>query len=144
MGNDDALRKAAIGEHTETALPGAEIVVARRAMLARATPDPRVDDIALPGRNALRIRAGADNPPRDLVTDRARQRDAAILQLHHLAAAHVVGALPEMQIRMANAAVRNLDNDFGSSRHRLVDFRASERSPVLDNDPGAHHIELQE
>ena len=48
-----------------------------------------------------------------------RQLDAALDELHRLAAAPVVVALPEVQVGMTHARVRHVENHFGAARFEL-------------------------
>ena len=86
----------------------------------------------------LRVGAELGDAADDLVAHGERQHDAAILQRHLLAAAEVVVALPDVQVGVADAAMRHLDQHLGAFRLRRRQFELLQRLAILDHGPGAH------
>ena len=138
MRRDHMRAVAAIGIDAETARREAHVVLLRQAFLAGAAAEPGEHDAQVADLHALGVGAELGDAADDLVSHRERQHDAAILQRHLLAAADVVVALPDVQVGVADAAMRHLDQHLGALRLRRRQFEFLQRLAILDHGPGAH------
>ena len=83
-------------------------------------------------------RPAFQHPADDLMPHRQGQGHAAIGHPQLAAAAHVVHALPDVQIGVADAGMGDFEQHLVAGRLRRRQFDFLQRFPVLDNGPGAH------
>ena len=129
MRRDDVRAVAAVLVHAEAARREAHVVLLRQALLAGAAADPGEHDAQVADLHAFGVRAELGDAADDLVPHRQRQHDAAVLQRHVLAAAEVVIAVPDVQVGVADAAMRHLDQHLGAFGLRRGQLDFLQRSP---------------
>ena len=129
---------AAVLVDAEAAPVQAHVVVVGQALLAMAAADPGVDDAQVADLDAGRLGPELAHPPDDLMPHRQRQHDAAIFQRHRLAAAEIVAAFPDVQVGVADAAMRGLQQDFRALGLGRRPFDLLQGCSVLNHSPGAH------
>ena len=117
---------------------GAHVVFFCEARRAGAATEPGVDNPQIADFDALGVGAEFDDAADDFVAHGKRQGHAAIGQRHLLTAADVVVALPDMQVGVADAAMRDLQQDFGALGFGGGQLDFLEGLPIFDDGPGAH------
>ena len=87
------------------------MLVACPADVAGTAPDPRIHQTFVANLDARRIRSNGHDFAGDLMAHGERQLDAAIEQLQALAATHLVVAVPDMQVAVADACSKRFEQD---------------------------------
>jgi hypothetical protein len=111
----------------------AKVLAIRETELTFAAAYPRIDDSLVPNPHALSVRPERNHAAHDLMPRCARQFHTSIRNLHDPTAPHVEGSLLEVQIRVAYAAIRNLQQDLGAARLWVGIFETLQGLPVSDD-----------
>ena len=145
MRDEDVFRIAAGDLDAELARLGADVFLVALAGSALAAADPRKDDEALAGLAAFEqgLRIGTDSRQRafDLVAQRVGQR-AALGPVDLVAIAQIDMAVLQVDVGMANAGVRNPDDDFRAFGRRDVGGHFFERCAVGDDGLALHGVRI--
>ena len=117
---------AAILVNAQAVADHAHVVFVGQAFLAMSAAEPRINNpqIAFLHAQAGRIRPQLAHAADDFMPHGQRQFYPAVLQVHGFAAAKVVKTFPDMQVGMADAAMRHLHQHFcpGWLRRWQFDF----------------------
>ncbi len=119
MRSDDVGAIAAVLIHAQAARrDAAHIVFFSKAFFAFAAAKPGEDDPQVADLDARGVGTKLDHPADNFMSHRQRQNHATIDQRHHLATAEVIVTFPDMQVGVADAAMRDLKQDLGARRLR--------------------------
>ena len=105
---------AAVGACAEETLGAAQVLVALRADLAFAAAHPGIDDALVADGGALGLWPHRDHLADDFVAEREGKLHAAINDHDLVATAKIEITVPDVQIRMADAAGVDADQDLGA------------------------------
>src|SRR5439155_6643616 len=98
MRDGNFVTESAVTQDADTLRLGAEIAFVGPAPFTVSAPQPGIDDLEVPDFHAGCLRPHSDNATHDLVPRRAGKNHTALGQIQSLAAAHVVVAVPEMDV----------------------------------------------
>jgi hypothetical protein len=109
----DPVAESAVHEGAERARTQAEVLVVARAHVARAAPDPWEGDDGIPDLDTVRVRPEARHRPGDLVAEGEGQATTR-RDVESSVATEVVVPLPDVDVAVANAARRDLEEHLGT------------------------------
>ena len=145
MWNHDVIAEPARAKRADELWLQAKLFVAARTNRAGPTTDPWINQPLIADADTARLTTNRNHAPHILMAECERQLQAAVGEPHHLAAADIIHAFPEMDVAMANSGCGHLQQHFGSRRLRggllsqlkgrtafadLVGFHSCASSPV--------------
>ena len=130
--HDHMIAIAAVREHAEKLWFAAKLPLTCLADIAFAATDPRKHQPCVADLHIFDVRSDRHDLADNLMAHGQRQLDAAIQQVHALlASAHLIEAVPDVQVAVADAGGFDLEQHFAARRLRRGALHALQRRAAL-------------
>ena len=131
-------RETTIFLDPEALLRGTHVVSALCAFAAFPTPYPRIHDTLITDFHPDHVRTFCSNDAKYFVTGCNRQGHASFGEVEALATSQFIVSFPEMQIRVTDTTVSDLDDYLSAFRGGHLAFNLLQWLAMLDNGPCFH------